>query len=234
MLDPDGFTSLFNPTEFPPTNPPALGYIPGKHATGGDLSANLNPFVAYRKDAPRRMFEAGGSETKTIKIQAPTGPIHFGYAVDVCWMPVDNVVDPLTDFPASANCLEAYRMDVSIGAGLLSEKGSQVPIQVEIYDHQGQETISTVNIEAPDLFNGEIPLSFSNVTLNNAFLYVGTLTNDLGAKDGEYPLLVKATDWGSDPNLGDVAGWQVTSARVGAPKGWARTWGEQKMIVEGQ
>jgi hypothetical protein len=225
MLDPDGYTPLFNPTEFPPTTPAALGYIPGKHSTDGDLSSTLNPFVAYRKDAPRRMFEAGGSETKTVKIYAPTGPIHFGYAVDVCWMPLDQVIDPLSDFPLSANCLEPYRMDVSIGAGLLSEMGSQVPIQVEIYDHQGQETISTVTMEAPDLFSSEISLAFSTVTPNDAFLFTGTLPNDLGAADGEYPLLVKATDWGSDQNLGEVAAWQGTLASVSPPKGWARTWG---------
>jgi hypothetical protein len=225
MLNPDGYTPLFNPTEYPPANPPALGYIPGKKATGGDLSATLNPFVAYRRDAPRRMFEAGGSETRTVTLYVPPGPIHFGYAIDACWQPVDQVIDPITDFPMSANCLEAYRMDVSIGAGLLSEAGSQVPIQVEIYDHQGQETISTVSIEAPDLFTGQLSLVFSGISPNEAFVFAGTLTNDLGAADGEYPLLVRATDWGSDPNLGNIAAWQVARTRVGEPKGWARTWG---------
>ena len=56
MLNPDGYTPLFNPTEYPQTFPAALGYIPGKYATGGDLSATLNPYVAYRRDAPRCMF----------------------------------------------------------------------------------------------------------------------------------------------------------------------------------
>ena len=46
LVDFDGYTSLYNPTEFPPTNPPALGYIPGKKATGGDLTSTLNPFIA--------------------------------------------------------------------------------------------------------------------------------------------------------------------------------------------
>ena len=53
LLNADGYTPLFNPTEYPPTNPYALGYISGKMATGGDLSSTLNPFVAYRRDAPR-------------------------------------------------------------------------------------------------------------------------------------------------------------------------------------
>ena len=116
-------------------------------------------------------------------------------------------------------------MDVSIGAGLLSEAGSQVPIQIEVYDHQGQETISTVSIEAPDLFTGQLSLAFSGISPNEAFLFAGTLPNDLGAADGEYPLIVRGTDWGTDPNLGGILAWQVVRTRVGAPKGWARTWG---------
>jgi hypothetical protein len=226
MLNPDGYTQLFNPTEYPPTTPAALGYIEGKYATGGDLSATLNPFLAYRRDAPRRMFEAGGSETRTARIYAPSGPIHFGYAVDACWQLVPHeIVDPLVDFPPDANCLEAYRMDVLIGAGLHSEPGSEVPIRVEIYDHQGQETVSTVAIEAPDLFAGELPLTFYAVSSNGAFLFTGTLPNDLGAPDGEYPLLLTATDTGSDPHFGTINAWQVSCVTVGALKGWARTWG---------
>ena len=100
LLNADGFTSIFNPTDYPESGAqiPVFKYDSGKSATGGDLSATLNPFIAYRKDAPRRMFESGGSETRTFRIYAPPGPIHFGYAVDACWMPVDNVIDPLTDF----------------------------------------------------------------------------------------------------------------------------------------
>jgi len=225
MLDPDGYTSLFNPTEYPPTFPAALGYIPGKFATGGDLSATLNPFVAYRRDAPRRMFEAGGTETRTVLLYAPPGQVHFGYAVDACWEPVENVIDPLTDFPPEANCLEPYRLDVTIGAGLSHEPGSSVPIQVEVYDHQGLETISTAAIEAPDLFAGELELVFTGVSPNDAFLFDGTLPNTLGAAEGEYALLVTATDTEADPNLGKNAAWQVSRVTVGPPKGWPRTWG---------
>ena len=116
MLNADGFTTLFNPTEYPQSGPnlPILKYTPGKLATGGDLSATLNPFIAYRREAPRRMFEAGGVETRTVRIYAPPGPIHFGYAVDACWEPVDVVIDPLNDFPPEANCLEAYRISVTM------------------------------------------------------------------------------------------------------------------------
>jgi hypothetical protein len=133
LLDGDGYTSLFNPTEFPETKPAALGYIPGKKATGGWTSpATLNPFVAYAKDKPRRMFEAGSAETKTVTIQAPAGPLHFGYAIDVSWFPADNVIDPETDFPASANCIEAYQISAEAGAGLTPSMGSATGVTVKV------------------------------------------------------------------------------------------------------
>jgi hypothetical protein len=225
MLDPDGYTSLFNPDDFPSTIPSYLGYIPGKRATGGDLTSTINPFIAFRKDAPRRMFEPGGWETKNIRIHAPAGSLHFGYAVDVCWQPVDNVVDPLTDFPPDANCLEAYSISVDIGSGPEPFVGSSVPIQVAIFDHQGQDTIYSVTIESPNIFTGEITLNYSTALPNGGYLFAGTLPNELSAVEGEYPLLVKAIDVESDQNLGNVAAWQVTWVKVGILKGWARTWG---------
>ena len=225
MLNPDGFTPDFNPTEYPYANPPALGYIDGKHATGGNLTATLNPFVAYRRDAPRRMFEAGSSDTRTVQIYAPTGPIHFGYAVDACWAPAGNVVDPVKDFPPEANCLEAYMISVGIDSKLPPQSGSTVPIDITVFDHQGNDTISSVTIEAPDLFSGEIPLSFATSVNDEESLFSGTIPNQLGAKDGEYQLLVRVKDTQGDMNLGRIDGWQVGKVEVGWTKGWARTWG---------
>jgi hypothetical protein len=223
MLNPDGYTPLFNPTEFPPANPPALGYIPGKHSTGGDLNATLNPFMAYRKDAPRRMFEAGGSETRTVKIHAPTGPIHFGYAVDACWQLVDDVIDPLTDFPPNANCLEAYGVSVDLPSQLDSTPGSQAPVNVEVFDHQGIETISSVTIEAPDLFAGEVALAYSTQTGEESWLFTGTVTNETGMGHGAWPALARVVDTESDQNLGSIDAWQAGTIDVN--RGWARTWG---------
>ncbi len=225
MLNPDGYTPLFNPTEYPPTFPAALGYVPGKYATGGDLSATLNPFMAYRKDAPRRMFEAGSAETRTVQIYAPPGPIYFGYAVDACWEPVENVVDPLTDFPPEANCLEAYGISVAVASELLPHPGIMVPIDVTVYDHQGQSTIASVTMECPDLFSGELALGFSSIIGDDGYLFTGTLPNQLGAGIGEYPLLVRVRDTQSDPNLGQIDAWRIEKATVGPDRGWARTWG---------
>ena len=194
MINYDGYTSLYNPTEFPSTTPAALGYIPGKHATGGDLTATLNPFVAYKKDAPRRMFEAGGSETKTVVIQAPTGPIHFGYAVDASWYPVNKVVDPLTDFPISANCEEAYEISALVESDLSVSETSSADVKVMAYDHQGLDTIASASVFCPALFGGEESLSLSTDTGQPYALFTGTIVNNLKAPNGTYPLLVRVVD----------------------------------------
>ena len=225
VLNSDGYTALFNPTEFPETKPgfPALRYIPGKYATGGDLTATLDPYLAFRRDAPRCMFEAGGSETRTVRLYAPTGPIHFGYAVDACWQSVEDVVDPLTDFPPDANCLEAYRISVAIPYDFNSSWMSQNPVSVEVFDHQGLDTISAVTVEAPDLFAGEVALAYSVQTGEDSWLFSGMIPNEKDALQGSYHALVRVTDANKDQNLGAIDAWGVTSARV--KEGWARTWG---------
>ena len=223
MLNADGYTSLFNPTEFPETSPPALGYIPGNKATGGDLSATLNPFVAYSQDAERRMFESGSQETRTVMLTLPDGPVEFGYAVDACWTLVDGeITDPLTDFPPEANCHEAYDVSVIIRNELAAETWSYMPVRVEVFDHQGLDSISTVSIEAPDFFAGEKQLGFLETIPEGGFLFGGLISNELQATPGLYPLLIHVVDKESDPNLGNVDAWNVYPVRV--TRGWAQWW----------
>jgi len=224
MLNPDGYTHLFNPTDFPPTTPPILGYIPGHKAPGGDLSATLNPYVAYEQDKTRCVFMPGTVSTRTVVLHIPPGPLEFGYAVDASWFPAGvEVTDPVNDFPPEANCMEAYRVDVRLGQGLSPTVGSEAQVQVEVFDHQGLETIDSVAIEAPDLFSGEHALTFSTATGEESFLFTGIVTNELGPDYGRYPLLVRIVDTETDGNLGPVDAWQVASIRI--REGWARTWG---------
>ncbi|MHA1776872.1 MAG: SBBP repeat-containing protein [Promethearchaeota archaeon] len=228
ILNADGYTTLFNPTEFPPDQlgPPVFKYIPGKYAPAGNPSATLNPFLAYGKANPRHMFLPGSEETRTIHLALPGGPFKFGYAVDACWAPPINkpVVDPETDFPANANCLEAYVIEIQVDEDLGITAGTSVPIQVEVFDHQGVETISTVSIEAPHLFSGELLLSFSEVTGEKSALYTGIIPNQDGAEPAQYPLLVKVVDTETDSNLGPIHAWNLYEVKV-TPKGWAQTWG---------
>ena len=227
LLNPDGFTSLFNPTDFPESGPsnPLLKYDTGKWSHGADFDATLNPYLAYSQDKPRRMFAAGTSDSKIALLQVPSGPLEFGYAVDACWTPVGNVTDPEKDFPPEANCLEAYKINVNVDSTLPSWPGSTVPIEVEVYDHQGADTISSVTLEAPGIFDGAMPLDYSSSTSDESFLFSGIIMNQLAAGEGIYPILVRVTDKEVDPNLGPIDAWQVGSVTTTAKGGWARTWG---------
>ena len=159
ILNPDGYTSLFNPTEFPPSDdlPPALQYIHGKSAIGSNLSATLNPYSALAVDQPRRMFMPGSEETVQMHIKMPSGSCQFGYAVDYSWLDTgEPVTNPETDFPIEANSIEAYDISVSPPEFVYVEPGDGGEITVEIFDHQGFETIDSVFVECLALFDDEI------------------------------------------------------------------------------
>jgi len=226
LLNPDGYTDLFNPTEYPVNSSgfPALRYIPGNLAPGGDLSATLNPFTCFYTHDERRMFEAGGIDTRTMELKVPAGPLEFGYAVDVCWFPIESPIDdPITDFPLSANSLEAYTINCIVENELAPESWGYMPVSVEVFDHQGLNTISSVRIEAPEIFNGEILVEFVEMNAEGGALFECTIQNELAAQQDVYPMLVQVVDVENDPNLGEIAAWQIIPVRVTA--GWARWWG---------
>jgi len=231
LLNADGYTSLFNPTDFPenPDVPFTLRYTKGKYASDTtDLTSTLNPYLAYSEDQPRRIFLAGTSQTQTAILRLPNGPIRFGYAVDASWFPPDgDVINPITDFPLEANSIEAYKININSILELGPYAGSSVPIEVEIWDHQGPETISSVTIESPDLFPGPATLSFGAISPDNTAIYTGWVKNELGAGSGDYPLLVRVADGQTDPNLGAVDAWQVPAIDVADNVSWqwTRTWG---------
>jgi len=228
MVNGDGYTHLFNPSEFDPSlpGPAILKYIPGKLATADNLSSNLNPYVAYGEDEPRRVFLPGETKTRTVVLRVPDGPFRFGYAVDACWQMVyGDIVDPVTDFPETANCREAYGIDVEIGSGLGTDSGTSVPCSIVVYDHQGQYSIDDVVIEAPDLFEGQKFPLFSGYVGDEGYRFSISIWNKNSAPEGIYPLLVQVIDKSMDPNLGLVDAWQVGEIRVGAPVGWVATWG---------
>ncbi len=217
LIDPDGYTNLFNPVEFPPGSSPwpILEYIPGKMSFGDDFTGTLNPYMAFCKDNPRRMFEAGATETVTINLKYPSVPFEFGYAVDASWILVDDVIDPVTDFPPEANCLEPYRLAFQMSTELTEVQDDTALIQIEIFDHQGIDTISTVSIECPSLFDGEVFLSYSSQSGDDSWLYEGIITNENGVSVGSYPVLVRSESLESDFNLGELIAYQMEDIFVG-------------------
>jgi len=227
MADYDGYTNFFNPTQFPesPGTSPLLTYVTGDLATGTNLTSTLNPYIAYREDAPRRAFMPGDHETKRIRFYAPDGAFSFGYAVSACWTwPGKTVTDPIIDFPPDANSPEPYQIDTSIWPGIEPTPGSESSLFVSIFDHQGLDTLLNVTAECPELFSGTKSLDYLSTDEDDgSHLYSTTISNGLGATIGYYPLLIRVDDTGSDPNFGPATAWTVAALKVGF--GWARAWG---------
>jgi len=213
----DGCTSLFNPTEYPQALPvpPVYKYYKGKYAIGSNLTATLNPYIAYGKDNPRRMFLSGTEETKSVHLKIPSGGFQFGYAVDVSWVdPGAPVVDPVTDFPPEANSIEAYQIMVDMPEPLSDVPAVPAEIRVAVFDHQGFDTIDAAYVEAPELFDGTVQLDFTASNPDGGFLFTGEIENAKSAVLGEYPILVRVIDKVSDPNMGQIDAWMLSTVEV--------------------
>ena len=224
VLNPDGYTSIFNPTEYPEfSGPPLLTYVAGKYSFGELPDSTLNPFIAYKRERDRRCFSPSSMfntphETRDAWLTAPEGPFSFGYAIDCSWM-----FDGET-YPPDANCLEPYDIKTWLALGLTNTPGSEAALHVEVFDHQELESIEAVSLEAPDLFEGTITLTYSNVMSEESVLFEGVVSNVLGADDGEYPLLIRAVSSEPDANLGLLDAWNVFRVKI-TSDGWAKTWG---------
>jgi PKD repeat protein len=240
LLNRDGYTGLFNEENYPfnPDEPAVFNYYPGILSSGGTLSAAVNPFVAYGEENPRRMFLPGTEETRTLTIKLPGMSFDFGYAVDACWaLPeVEPVTDPVSDFPMTANCTEPYEIQINIGEGLTTTAGSKALIEVEIFDHQGLDTIenelnsplkriyawlyapgtdyyfiSWISPTGPyDYFE------YSTATGEDSFLFNAELYNPGNIEEGIYPLEVYVASTEQDPNFGSIYAYNVIPVYIPA------------------
>jgi len=223
MIDPDGYTRLFNPTDFPEDSslPDYLKYFPGRFSTDGELTSTINPYLVFHKDGERRVFKPNWAVVRTYMLLVPDGAFDFGYAVDASWAnPGMVVTDPKIDFPPEANSLEANQIDVRLSPGLVASEAGTVDIEVDVRDHQGSETVERVSVEAPDLFDGEIELDLLTANQYRS-TFTGSISNDKIAGNGEYPLLVKVDDTETDQNLGEISAYFIE--QVDLRDGWAYT-----------
>ncbi len=169
LVNADGYTRWWNPTEFTSTG--MFGYIQGILANAGapQLTATVNPYKLFADvleatdslswvsgtplddDEGRAVFRAGSSNTRRYQIQFPMDPgpqIVYGYAVDASWnVPSPN--PPLEipdDFPYSANMPEPYRVVLQPTANSLyydtesGMHGGVLRLQVNVHDWQGMTT----------------------------------------------------------------------------------------------
>jgi len=217
LVDPDGYTRLWSPAEFPPDpvdGRPIFEYYPAKYEVDGiDMTTTLNPYMAFFTMAERRVFESAGHDERIFTIRFPgdpfSVPLKFGYAVDTSWAKPANIDAPEVpeDFPMNANSWEAYRLMAVVG-GELTPLGGSVDLILRIYDWQGADTIESVTLEAPDLFNGLITADFVQV-YQTYTEYGATITNELGAVIGTYPVLCAIADVNPIPVIGKIDGYDI-------------------------
>jgi hypothetical protein len=224
LLNADGYTSLFNPTEYSGNLPskPWFDYLPGKNGTPAELTATLNPYLnfsgLYGPDPDPFI-----SDNRTLWLNVPAGAFKFGYAIDASWFKTDHAIshEELPAYAESAQCREAYDITAIMGRGLGLSAGTWAPLLVNVYDHQGLETIASVTAECPPLFSGEMALDYHETQVGDhgPWSFGGVITNTLGAGYGEYPLLIRVRDTESDPNFGFVDAWHILTVSI--REGWA-------------
>ncbi len=169
LVNADGYTRWWNPTEF--TSAGLFGYIQGVLANAGapQLTATVNPYKLFADvleatdslswvsgtplddDEGRAVFTAGSSNTRRYQIQFPMDPgpqIVYGYAIDASWnAPSPNPpVEIPDDFPINANQPEPYRVVLQPTANSLyydtesGMLGGVLRFQVNVHDWQGMIT----------------------------------------------------------------------------------------------
>ncbi len=223
IMNPSGYTTLFNPTDFPYNEAtPIITYFPGIASFGDDFSATLNPFLAFGKQNPRCMISSGEEDHRRARLNVPAGPLKFGYAVDASWMEIDTWDDPVNDFPMESNCLEACQVFARMDSW--PDSGGSEPIQVTVYDHQGISTVNNVSVEAPGLFDGVVELTQS-VAGENYAEYTGTIFNDSGGTINDSPILLRVVDTGVDEFSGQIDAWQVLFTSTEGNLIWAKSGG---------
>jgi hypothetical protein len=169
LLNADGYTRWWNPTEF--TAPGLFGYTKGNlaNAPASALTATINPYkyfadvlpavsyltpvyaIGLNDDGGRGVFTAGASNTRRYRIRFPMNPgpqVVYGYAVDASWSaPSPNPPTEIPDdFPINANIPEAFNVWVTPTANTLyydSESGiggGVFRLQVNVHDWQGMQS----------------------------------------------------------------------------------------------
>ncbi len=172
LLEPDGYTKLFD-------------------ELGGSIPGNTNPFKAYFKEQPNRVWLSTGETEETQRWEMDLagfgGPLSFIFVVDV------TTNYPMPPQPVIDNAPEPVQINVEVGDGLTAN-GGNADIDVTLLDWQGQAGIK-IKIEAPDLFNNSVQLLYSEPGQNpDEYIFSGAISNDLLSPSGEYNILVAVWD----------------------------------------
>ena len=178
VLNADGYTRWWNPTEFTTYNV-LFGYTHGVIATPGYYaSAIINPYKYFadglEEKTPLSELDLNNRGTfstqagylkRNYQMQFPVlpggGPVYkFNYAVDVNWALPDPMYEPLypvESFPPEANLQESWWTTVDDSestAWFVNDEanGGYVHLDVEVYDWQGAYQVSGVEAEVGAIY----------------------------------------------------------------------------------
>jgi len=217
LMNPDGFTTLYNPTTFGSGPGGFQGYFKGKFSSAITPNALLNGYRQHVSPGPsntRNAFFASGAVPVTYQLAFPDGSFVFGYAVDASWTnpSVNPVNDPITDFPPDANCQEPWKIDYiveGVGQGL-NDQGGEAKITLDVYDYQGKNSTFPPVVECQDLFAGTANAVFVE-DFTDYTRYEVTIENEAIAETGTYKCLVKVEDTANitAPDYLDLTAYQV-------------------------
>ncbi len=237
LINAEGYTTLYNPFTWGMGPGGLKGYFPGKFSTVNFPSATLNGYIRHITENPsntRNAFYAGDAITRTYEIKFPQGQkFVFGYAVDASWAPPINVpvLDPMEDFPISANCPEPWKIDVLDLPShvVLTPDGGSVAFEFDIYDYQGSTSLFEPTVECPELFDGVKTAQWVSDEVGYSTWRVG-LENEKAAPPGNYEFLVVVEDHENttSPSYLDLTAYRMHDIEV-VEGGWARSWGGSEL-----
>jgi hypothetical protein len=226
VVNADGFTTLYNPTTI---GHGLESYMKGKLATSTAPSSTLNGFKRFVTNDPantRNAFYAGDEIEVTYQIVMPKAPNPwvFGYAVDASWAPPINkpVDDPMTDFALSANCPEAWKIDIQDLGPVLTSLGGTKKLQIDVYDWQGKDATHPVLVECSELFDGEVQATW--ISDDTGFTrYEAVIGNTKLAADGVYLCLISKEANENNPSVKpwlDISAFHTFLVDVGEKPTW--------------
>ncbi len=144
---------------------------------GGDT---INPFIAYSKDDPNRVFPGNTELTENYLVYIPKPPAYFAitFAVDASW---------------PGNCKEPYSIENFIQDGpLYPVDGSSCNIYVDVLDWQ--DDVDAVQISVPEITGTD----FVDMSFDSGNTWTLLLSNNEVAQVGDYDAMIIATSANSD------------------------------------
>jgi hypothetical protein len=251
LLNPDGLTRWWNPSEFPVNNGTIFSYtdgLLGAPDSAVDYGATLNGYKYFCDDlddvtdelsdvtlANRGKFSAGSKNTRHYTIKLGAGLI-FNYAVDANWAFPEGQSpwDVPEDFPPVANRFEAWRVSVVETENELwndgATSGGDLSLQIDVYDWFNPG-LNTLRVESPG--NLAMVESSNPVGGGDGYSTYGIDITDATPEAGSIDLLISIesdeTGYGGLLPGKPVTAYFTHSVTVAGElpdiEGWARTWG---------